>query len=439
MKKILTDNIVLKVLSILFAVILWLVVVNIDDPTVSRTISGIPVVTKDEEVITSQNQVYDIVSGDVATIVISGPRSKVDMLTKDDFIAEASFGEMSNVFAVPITVKHRYSKYEKDVDITQKTTTMKLVVEKIITRNYEIEAEEVGDMSSGYTMGNMTVSPTTVEVSAPESVINIIHKAVVEVDQSKYVENTVVALPIKFYTDSGSVVDIGSYTTLSVDTANVSLSVYSVKDVPIKFQTNGTPADGYELTDVESDIKTVKIAGDNLNSIDSIMIPGEVIDIDGKKSDVSMSIDISGYLPGGVILYDEDEIKVNVVAKIEQLITRKVSIKTKDIELKNAPEGSVVNYPDGNSVSVQIKGLEKSFENFDGDSLTPYIDLTGIEIGGETVVAVNLTLPDNLVIVNSPTVKVKVVDETETTVKETTSVTETETVKIKDETTTSEE
>lgn len=439
MKKILTDNIVLKVLSILFAVVLWLVVVNIDDPTVSRTISGIPVVTKDEEVITDQNQVYDIVSGDVATIVVSGPRSQVDKLTKDDFVAEASFEEMSNVFAVPITVKHRYSKYEKDVDITQKTTTMKLSVEKIITRNYEIEAEEVGDMSSGYTMGNITVSPTTVEVNAPESVINIIHKAVVEVDLSKYVESTIVALPIKFYTDSGTVVDIGSYTTLSVDTADVSLGVYSVKDVPIKFQTVGTPAEGYELTDVESDIKTVKVAGDNLNEIDNITIPGEVIDVEGKKSDVSISIEISGYLPNGVILYDEDEIKVNVVAKIEQLITKKVSIKTKDIELKNAPEGSVVTYTDGHSVSVQIKGLEKSFENFDADSLAPYIDLTGIDIGGEDVVAINLTLPDNLTIVNSPTVKVKVIDEKEQALQETSTMEETETVTKEEETTTTDD
>lgn len=423
MKKIFTNNLFLKVLSVVFAIMLWLVVVNIDDPTVSKTISGIPVVTKDENVITGQNQVYNIVSGDIATIVVSGPRSDVDKLTKDDFIAEASFSEMSNVFAVPIMVKHRYSKYEKNVDITQKTTTMKLAVENIISRSYEIQIEEIGDMTSSYTMGGMTVYPSTVEVKAPESVINVINKAVVEVNTSKYTDSTVVSLPVKFYTESGSEVDLGTNTELSKDTVDVTLDVYSVKEVPLKFSTIGTPGEGYMLTDVESDVQTVKIAGDSLSDIDSISIPSGVIDITGKTSDVSLSIDISGYLPENVILYNDDELIVNVVAKIEQVITKKISVKTKDIEIKNSIEGYKVSYPDGNSVSVQLKGLEASFEKFESDSLAPYIDLAGLG-EGESMVAVNVTLPDNLRLGNSPTIKVKIVGEDESTTTEETTTEE---------------
>lgn len=409
MKKILSNNLLLKLLSVLFAVMLWLVVVNIDDPTVSRTITGIPVVIQNEEVITEQGQVYEIVSGDTASIVVTGPRSYVDKMTNDDFIAEASFSEMSNVYAVPITVKHRYSKYEKSVDITQKTTTMTLKIEKIITRNYEIQIRETEEMSPGYTMGSESVHPTTVEVSAPESVINVINKAVVEVNLSKYNESTTVSLPIKFYTKSGGIVNLGPYAELSTDTAEVSLGVYSVKEVPLKFTTVGKPADGYELTDVVSDIQTVKIAGDNLNEIGNINIPGEVIDIDGKNSDVKLSIDISGYLPEGVILYDDNELIVNVVAKIEQLVTKRFNIRTRDIEIRNLSGDYSVTYPDGDTVAIQIRGLSKSFENFAEDTLAPYIDLTGIG-EGENIVGLNITLPDNLKAAVQPTVKVQLIN-----------------------------
>lgn len=410
MKKILSNNLLLKLLSVLFAVMLWLVVVNIDDPTVSKTISGIPVVTKDEDVITSQNQVYDIVSGDTASIVVTGPRSSIDKLTKDDFVAEASFSEMSNVYAVPIVVKHRYSKYEKNVDITQKTTTMTLKVEKIISRNYEIQIEEGGEMASGYTMGSETVSPSTVEVTAPESVINVINRAVVEVNLTKYSETTTVSLPIKFYTESGTLVDLGSYTQLSTDTADVNLGVYSVKEVPLKFSTTGTPADGYELTDVKSDIQTVKIAGENLNGIDSISIPGDVLDISGKNSDVKISIDITGYIPEGAVLYDNDELLVNVTAEIEQLVTKKFNIKTKDIVVRNLTPGYTVNYPDGENASIQVKGLSKAFDNFDVDTLTAYIDLSGVG-EGENNVPLNITLPDNLTAAAAPVVKIQLAKE----------------------------
>ena len=410
MKKILSNNLLLKLLSVLFAIMLWLVVVNIDDPTVSKTISNIPVVTKDENVITSQNQVYDIVSGDTASIVVTGPRSSVDKLTKDDFVAEASFSEMSNVYAVPIVVKHRYSKYEKNVDITQKTTTMTLKVEKIISRNYEIQIEEDGEMASGYTMGSETVSPSTVEVTAPESVINVINRAVVEVNLTKYSETTTVSLPIKFYTESGTLVDLGSYTQLSTDTADVNLNVYSVKEVPLKFSTTGTPADGYELTDVKSDVQTVKIAGENLNGIDSISIPGDVLDISGKNSDVKISIDITGYIPEDAVLYDNDELSVNVTAEIEQLVTKKFNIKAKDIVVRNLTPGYSVNYPDGENASIQVKGLSKAFDNFDVDTLTAYIDLSGVG-EGENNVPLNITLPDNLTAAATPVVKIQLVKE----------------------------
>lgn len=89
MKKILTNNIAYKLLSLFFAVIFWLIVVNIDDPEVTRTIQGIPVTTLDEEVITEKNQVYTILSGKEVTVTIKGPRSEVDKMSKEDFVAEA--------------------------------------------------------------------------------------------------------------------------------------------------------------------------------------------------------------------------------------------------------------------------------------------------------------------------------------------------------------
>ena len=43
MKKWLTNNLALKVISILVAMVLWLIVVNIDDPDKTRTFTNIEV------------------------------------------------------------------------------------------------------------------------------------------------------------------------------------------------------------------------------------------------------------------------------------------------------------------------------------------------------------------------------------------------------------
>ena len=64
MKKKLTSKLMLKIVSVIVAFLFWLVIINITDPTTSNTFYDIPVQILNENVITSANQVYDIVDGD---------------------------------------------------------------------------------------------------------------------------------------------------------------------------------------------------------------------------------------------------------------------------------------------------------------------------------------------------------------------------------------
>ena len=61
MQKRITKNLTLKILAFLIAAFLWLVVVNIDDPVDDKTFSDIPVQVTHEEVITDNNNTYQIV------------------------------------------------------------------------------------------------------------------------------------------------------------------------------------------------------------------------------------------------------------------------------------------------------------------------------------------------------------------------------------------
>ena len=63
MKIKLFENIGLKILSLLVAMILWLGIVNMADPIVTRTLYNIPVEILNENAITDVNRVYEGVSG----------------------------------------------------------------------------------------------------------------------------------------------------------------------------------------------------------------------------------------------------------------------------------------------------------------------------------------------------------------------------------------
>ena len=63
MKQKLTNNLGLKLISVALSVILWLIVVSIDDPVISRTYSGIEVEVLNADAVTSQGKVYEILDG----------------------------------------------------------------------------------------------------------------------------------------------------------------------------------------------------------------------------------------------------------------------------------------------------------------------------------------------------------------------------------------
>ena len=188
-KRLLTNNIGLKLLALFAAMGLWLIVINIEDPEVTRTISGIPVVVEDVEAITQNGQVYTIISGSEATVNVKGPRSQVDKMTKDFFIAKAPFSEKSNVDAVPIYVSFKNQQYDKECEISQKTMTMRLSVENIIEKTYDIQISHKSELSDSYYLGKESINPATVTVSAPQSVIDTINKVTVEPDLGTKTEN----------------------------------------------------------------------------------------------------------------------------------------------------------------------------------------------------------------------------------------------------------
>ena len=68
------SNLSLKIASVIVAFLFWLVIINITDPTTSKTFHDIPVKILNENVITSANQVYEIEDGDTVQVTVKGKR-----------------------------------------------------------------------------------------------------------------------------------------------------------------------------------------------------------------------------------------------------------------------------------------------------------------------------------------------------------------------------
>lgn len=414
MKKILTNNFGLKALSLLFAILLWLIVLNVDDPKVTRKIQGIPVTVLDESVITDNNQVYRIISGKEVTISVTGPRSMVDKMTRDYFVAEAPFSEKSNVDAVPIYVSFRNSKYDKECEISQKTMSMKLDIEQVVEKTFDININHTSELSGAYYLGKESISPSTVTVNAPESIINQIGKVQIDIDLSSKTGDFSTESNIKFCGEGGNEIKLGKDTSISSTASTYSATIYQVREIPLKVGYVGTVSDGYELVDVTADVATVKVAGPASSQLESIDIPNELVNVSGATENVSATVDISALLPEGVYLCNESDTSVVITADIQKFVSKTYTIPASAIDKNNIPDGYVAEIVD-NNVNIVLTGLQKAHDGFNVNNIEAYVDLKNT-VEGVNQVMLRFTLPDGLKSSNVTqlTVNMKLIEEQQT-------------------------
>ena len=78
-KSIYLKNLGIKIVSVLLAMIIWMIIINIDDPYKTRTFS-VNVETINESALQSVNKVYEVIDGKTANVKVRGKKSVVDKL-----------------------------------------------------------------------------------------------------------------------------------------------------------------------------------------------------------------------------------------------------------------------------------------------------------------------------------------------------------------------
>ena len=102
MKERLLRNWDLKLLAVLFSIILWLIVVNIDDPVKSVDFAGINVQILNPDVLAQEGKVYEVLDdSDVITVTVSGRRSVIEDISKENISAVADLASLKD-HAVPV-------------------------------------------------------------------------------------------------------------------------------------------------------------------------------------------------------------------------------------------------------------------------------------------------------------------------------------------------
>lgn len=379
-----TQNVGLKLTAFVFAVVLWILAVNIDDPVKSTTVRNVPIVVTNEEVVTNKGKTYQILDGiQSVNVTVYGKRSVISKLDSSNLVVTMDLSEMEvNTFLVPLEVSLQGLSEQDKASITEFETTPKNVqvkIEDMIKKDFPISVSTTGTPRDGFVVGEMTTNPEKISIGGPESQVNNIARVVARVDVSGKSEDGVLSAELRLYDGNGNVMDDSMLSNnLGEEGVSVNVQMFRSKDVKLSFEASETPAEGYICTGWSFEPERIQVCGtkESLAGLTEIRVPSDVIGLEGADSKQDVTVNISPYLPEGVRLVDESAGNVLLTVTIEEIGVRTIELPVESISIENLANDLKVSFGGNDVLELRFTGTQEELDKLDIRNVAS-IDLSG--------------------------------------------------------------
>lgn len=381
MKKLLTRNLGLKLASLLLAFVLWFLVAQIYDPKDTVTFNNIQVRLINTELLDEEGKVYEVLdNSNLVRVTVTGPQSIVKSeLRRSDIVAEADMSKLTDINTIAITY-YCENISNDSVEIKGNHDSVRLNVEDKTSKWIKLESNTIGDVASGYMIGNVTLDQTNIEVTGPKSAISQVDHAGVDINVTDSTTSLSANVDIKLYDADDNELVLESVKK-NVDSAYMTVEVLATKEVPVEIEYMGVPEDGYMATgEVESSVPTVRIAGtvSTLVGISAITVPEDRMNITGQSDNLVDIINLKEYLPANVRLADKSfDGKITATVCIEPIVSKDLTVAAENISVTGVPDGMEAEITStAEEYNITVSGLSRDVSILHDSSVTGILNLT---------------------------------------------------------------
>lgn len=373
MKSKIFDHWGLKLLSLVIAILIWVIVANVDDYKTTKLITGIPVEFVNGDAITEKNKVYELPENLTLNIVIKGRRKVVENLSNVDFLATADLSKMSITNAVKIKVSPISSYLLRDITISYTEDSVIVGVEDKTEKQLPITVRSISRVANGYAIRNKIAAPNLITISGAKSVIDTINEVVVDVDV-KNAKHTLSAYAEPIFLDHNGMAIDADKVEYDVKKVDVMVEILKTKSLAVKVKTKGKLKEGYAVSHIDYQPTKILVVGEasDLARVDEILIDN--IDVDGCKKDVETSVMIADYLPTGIVLAEELE-EVMIKVMIEKIEEKTVLLEKDNINIVGKQDGYTYTFEDEEPYNIKLSGMKEDLDKIKITNLIPSIDV----------------------------------------------------------------
>jgi len=303
----LLKNIDIKLLSLFFAIILWLYIAGGENPILS------------EDLVIKEFPVN-------VSIGIKGPKNIINNISPGQISGIVNFSEISKEGLYKLEVEVAAPKRTQITRIIP--SEIKVEVERILTKDVEVEYSLIGIPEKGFSLADEPqFNPPKVKIIGAKSVLESIKQTICAIDISGIKEDLNKKIKVRAVGVNGN--DIKEV-KIEPDIVEVSISLtrgYPEKQLAVKPKIVGKPAPGYYISEILSSPDEIKIFG-NYSKINSIEFL-ETIPIDVSGITKTLSVKVPPTLDEGLNIVEGEVELIEIAIQVKEAIIDKT--------LKNIP------------------------------------------------------------------------------------------------------
>ena len=392
------------IISIILAVLLWLVVSMNADDTVKQTIYDVPV-QLDYNASAYQSFGLDLIDDEpvMVDVTVEGPRSVVGGLTTDDFLVypnvnAVTTGGIKTLRLVSTTVNNTV-KYSI-TGLSQETVMLRF--DRIISQKFKLQIDTTGiDVEDGYLLNSSYATPDELTVTGPSEEINMIDRVEVELpgmkESAALTESSVTEGVIHLLNENGEEVD-STLLTVDHDQVEVNIPILRRDEMQLKVQFFNVPR-GFDVNTLNCtlDHDSINVAVPTSQGTDAESYVVGYIDFSTMDYHGSMDFDVE--LPDDYINLDNIQ---TVTASFDTADYQTKLVPVSNIQAVNVPEDMKIQVETQTIYNVLLVGPSESIKLLDeleeegvlDEYVIAQVDAGKVGIqSGEQLMSVQILLP----------------------------------------------
>ena len=365
------------ILALFCGFVAWTVVAVYVDPQGSVTVQDVPInYANGASAYTSQG--LDIVekpSIETVDVRVDGNSTIIGNITNSDIMVYPSYAGVSGAGRVTLRLQARLvntTDFPGDIECTvESPRTIEAVFDEVSEKTLAITVDASAvSVAEGYMLNRSAAVPAEITLRGPTSELDQIASVVATVSSDAELSDTTTVPATLELRDENGEVYTPEYTTMDSETANVTLTVYQVRELPLAVDFIGTPTN-FDTRSLRYTLSqdTLRVAGPARTISALEELTSGIVSLDGVTS-VTLSFDTSDM--GSTTLNISNISAINVPSNYEvEILSSMVS-------------------------GVTLYGPAEEVEALSADSVVAQIDCQSVNLTvGQQTIPVTIQIPSS--------------------------------------------